>query len=101
LKSVVDPCARAEVGIRVDHPCEHGIRAPEVLARGGIGDGRGGHVFSRRSVGTISITSATVNAAAGTGHESCTFSLQDWVRPKLAAIKVSGCHLILVICVVV
>ncbi len=29
-----------------------------------------------------------------------TFSLQDWVRPKLVAIKVSGCHLILVICVV-
>ena len=29
------------------------------------------------------------------------FSLQDWVWPKLAAIKVNGCHLIQVICNVV
>src|SRR6476646_2201395 len=33
-----------------------------------------------------------------TGHGSGAFSLQDWVRPKLVAITVSGRHLILVIC---
>ncbi len=37
-------------------------------------------------------------AHGGTGHGSGAFSLQDWVRPKLVAITVSGCPLILVIC---
>jgi hypothetical protein len=34
-----------------------------------------------------------------TGHLSGTFSLQGWVRLKLAAITVSRCHLVPVICV--
>ena len=45
------------------------------------------------SVASRSRTGALVMGAAP--------SRCDWVRPKLAAIKVSGCHLILVTCVVV
>jgi hypothetical protein len=37
-------------------------------------------------------------AHGGTGHGSEAFRTRARVRPKLVAIKVSGCHLVLVIC---
>ena|SRR5258706_5195702 len=40
-------------------------------------------------------------ALGGTGHGREPFRTRDWVRPKLVAITVSGCHLVPVICVVV
>src|SRR5439155_4853931 len=61
---LVDPRARAEIGMRVDQAREHGIGVPKVLARGGIDDSRGVHAFRRRSVSTITMTSATVSSRA-------------------------------------
>jgi hypothetical protein len=37
-------------------------------------------------------------AHGATGHGGGAFSWQGWVRPRLVAVKVSGGHLILVIC---
>src|SRR5207244_9246869 len=61
---LVDPGAWMEVRMRVDQARENRIGVPEKLARLGIGDCRGGHAFSRRSVSTISMTSATVSSRA-------------------------------------
>jgi len=50
--------------MRIDHGRENRVCVSEEPARSGIGDGRGGHAFSRRSVSTISITSANVSSRA-------------------------------------
>jgi hypothetical protein len=61
---LVDPGARAEVGMRVDHPPEDRVRVPEELARNRIGDRRRRHSLSSRSVSTISMISVTVSSRA-------------------------------------
>lgn len=76
----VDPRARMEVGMRLDYPGEHRIGVPEELARRGIGDRCGGHVFSSRSVSTISMTSATVFSRA-----------QSRCSSTASATQVTGC----------
>src|SRR5260370_20040849 len=59
---LVDPRARTEVRMRIDHRRENRVCVSEEPARSGIGDGRGGHAFSKRSVSTIPLTAATVSS---------------------------------------
>jgi hypothetical protein len=61
---LVDPRARLEVRVRLDHAPEYRVGVPEELPGLGIGDCRSGHAVVKGSLRTIATTAAAVSSRA-------------------------------------